>query len=198
MTTAMRPSVGADGAGATLVVELAARVRTATPRLGAVRLVCVDGPAGSGKTTLANRLSAELGATVLHMDDLLEGWDGLASIWPRLRQGVLDPLAAGRAGWYRRYDWTAGALAEWHVVPVSEVLVLEGVGSAQRAVDAVANLRIWVEAPPALRLERGLARDGEDLRAQWLTWMRIEAAHFAVEATRERADVRIDGTSLEL
>ena len=53
-------------------------------------------------------------------------------------------------------------------------------------------MRVWVEAPASLRLERGLARDGVDARAQWLTWMSDEAAHFAREGTRERADVRLD------
>jgi len=197
MSATPRPPAGAGEFPARLVDELASRVRAAEPRLGTVRLVCVDGPAGSGKTTLATRLGATLGAPVLHMDDLLEGWDGLDGTWPRLRTGVLVPLAGARPGRYRRYDWTAEAFAEWHVVPVGEALVLEGVGSAQRAVDGLASLRVWVEASAELRLERGMARDGEAMRPQWLAWMRTEASHFAAEATRERADVRVDGTSLE-
>lgn len=169
-------------------------MRASEPALGAVRLVCIDGPAGSGKTTLADLLGLELRAQVLHVDDLLEGWDdGLDAMWPRFQAGVLEPLAAGRPGRYRRYDWVAGRFAEWHDVPVADALVLEGCGSARRAVDGVAVLRVWVEAPGDVRLARGLARDGEALRAQWLAWMRLEAAHFAVEATRERADVLVDG-----
>ena len=34
---------------------LADRVRTSAPRLGGTRLVCIDGPAGSGKTTFAGK-----------------------------------------------------------------------------------------------------------------------------------------------
>jgi uridine kinase len=77
---------------------------------------------------------------------------------------------------------------------VPGVLVVEGCGAAQRSVDAFASLRIWVEAPAALRLERGLARDGEAIRAEWERWMTLEAEHFARESTRERADVLVDGT----
>lgn len=175
-----------------LVSRLATAVRESEPRLGVVRLVCVDGPAGSGKTTLADRLGAELGAQVLHVDDLLEGWDGLPGLGPRLQTWVLDPLAAGRPGRYRRYDWGAGRFAEWHDVPVADILVVEGCGSAQRAVDSVAALKVWVEASADVRLARGLARDGEAIRPQWLTWMRDEAAHFAAEGTRARADVLVD------
>jgi uridine kinase len=157
--------------------------------------VCIDGPAGSGKTTLANRLGAALGAPVLHVDDLLEGWGDLEGVWPRLQHGVLEPLAAGRAGRYRRYDWTAEKFAEWQPVAPTHTLVLEGCGSARRAVDSVAVLRVWVEAPADVRLARGLARDGEAVRAHWLAWMRDEAEHFAAEQTRARADLVVDGTT---
>ena len=175
------------------VSALADRVRSAAPRLGATRLVVVDGPAGSGKTTLAERLGAALGAPVVHADDLLEGWGDLEGWWPRLQEWVLGPLAEDRPGRYRRYDWTERRFAEWHDVPASGALVVEGCGSARRAADAVAVLRIWVEAPPDVRLARGLDRDGEALREEWLTWMAAEEAHFAAESTRERADVLVDG-----
>src|SRR5450756_2263145 len=79
----------------------------------------------------------------------------------RFAAWVLEPLAAGRPGRYRRYDWAAGAFAEWCDLPVPDVLVVDGCGAAQRSTDRFAALRIWVEAPAPLRLERGIARDGE-------------------------------------
>ncbi len=173
--------------------ELADRVRSARPLLGATRLVVVDGPAGSGKTTLAVRLAGELGAPVVHADDLLAGWGDLEGWWDRLEEGVLTPLAAGRPGRYRRYDWSAGAFAEPHDVPVTDALVVEGCGSGRRAADGVAVLRVWVEAPDDVRLARGVQRDGEAMRPQWLAWMAAERRHFAAERTRERADVLVDG-----
>ncbi|GAA2728777.1 uridine kinase family protein [Cellulomonas aerilata] len=175
------------------VTALADRVRAASPRLGGTRLVVVDGPAGSGKTTLAGRLGAALGAPVLHGDDLLAGWGDLEGWWSRLADGVLAPLAAGRPGRYRRYDWVERRFAEEHDVPLTGALVVEGCGAGRRAADAVAVLRVWVEAPPDVRLARGLERDGEDMRSEWLAWMAAEAAHFAAEGTRERADVLVDG-----
>ena len=179
--------------------ELAARVGSAVPRLGPVRLVCVDGPAGSGKTTLASALAAHLErsgtrVTVVRMDDLYEGWTGLEGVWGRVEDQVLRPLASGGAARYQRYDWAASEFAEWVDVPPPDVLVLEGCGSARRDVDGRAALVVWVEAPPDLRLERGLARDGESLRDEWLRWRVLEAAHFEREATRDRADVHVDGS----
>lgn len=179
------------------VAALASRVRDAPPGLGATRLVVVDGPAGSGKTTLAALLATALGGTpVVHMDDLYRGWSGLApDVWERLGRQVLEPLARGRPARYQAYDWAAGRFDDWVDVPVPPVLVLEGVGAAARAVDPYASLRVWVEVPPGLGLARGIARDGEALRREWLRWADAERAHFAVDRTRERADVLVDGSA---
>ncbi|ROS28276.1 uridine kinase [Cellulomonas sp. PhB150] len=168
--------------------------RARPPGLGPVRVVCVDGPAGSGKTTFAAALAAESAqAAVLHLDDLYEGWSGLdGSLWPRLSAQVLEPLRRGWPARYQRYDWGQGGFAEWVDLPLPGLLVLEGCGSARRLVDPFASVRVWVEAPDDLRLARGLARDGAAARSHWEQWMRDESAHFARERTRARADVCLD------
>jgi uridine kinase len=180
----------------TSVAGLAEHVRAAPPRLGRTRLVCVDGPAGSGKTTFAARLAVALGpeTPVLHMDDLYDGWtlDGAAE---RLVADVLLPLADGLPGAFFRYDWDAERFGDVATeVPVPEVLIVEGCGSCPRDVDAWTTLRVWVEAPADVRLQRGLARDGAVLEPEWRHWQRIEAEEFAREDTRARADLRVDGT----
>ena len=102
--------------------EVLALARSRPPTLGAGRLVAVDGPAGSGKTTLAAEVGSLAGAPVLHLDDLYPGWDGLPEVDPVVL-GVLEPLAAGRRGRYRRYDWYAGAYAEAHDVEPAPIMV---------------------------------------------------------------------------
>jgi uridine kinase len=179
-----------------LATDLAVRVLAAPPRLGPVRLVCVDGPACSGKTTLAARLAAALGdVPVVHMDDLYEGWDGLPTVAGRLSTWLLEPLRAGRPGRYRRYDWPRGEYAEWHEVPAGPALVVEGVGSAGRAVDGLAAAKLWVEAPEDVRHARAAARDGGAFEPYWDAWAKAERAHFAAEDTRRRADLILDTTA---
>ena len=184
--------------GTETFATLATRIQARAPRLGAVRLVAVDGGAGSGKSTFAERLGSALGrdapdVQVVHTDDLLEGWADIVSFWPRLDAWILAPLRAGLPGRYRRYDWHRGDLAEWHDVPVVDTLVLEGVTSARAAVRPSLSYAIWVEADSSTRLARGVARDGERLRPQWLEWMAAEAEHFGVDGTAGAADLVVDG-----
>jgi uridine kinase len=182
------------------IPDLARAVVAAEPRLGQTRLVAVDGPAGSGKTTLAGRLAAELVALlgppvpVVHLDDLYEGWEQpLEALAGRLEEQLLAPIRGGRAGRYRRYDWPTRQFAEWHDVPATATLVLEGVGAAPAAFDTDLTLLVWVEAPEAVRLRRGLERDGERLREEWLRWQVRELEHALAERTRDRADLVVDG-----
>lgn len=176
--------------------DLAAVLLALPPRLGPVRLVAVDGPTGSGKSTFAGRLAAALGgrACVLRTDDLLDGWADTVTFWPRLEESVLAPLRAGRPGAYHPYDWHAGRFADRAVpVPVTDVLVLDGVTSARRAVAGELTLAVWLEMPFDRSVARAVARDGEAARQDLEAWHRREAAHFAADATAARADLVVDG-----
>lgn len=167
--------------------------RSRPPTLGAGRLVCVDGPAGAGKTTLAEAIAAAApGTPVVHMDDLYAGWDGLPGV-DRQLTGLLRPLAGGRAGTYRRWDWVAGRFAETVSVDPAPLLVVEGVGSGSRVVADLVTVLVWVDAPYELRMRRGIERDGDAFAPRWAAWADAELVHFAREGTRERADLTLDG-----
>ncbi|MGV9778323.1 uridine kinase family protein [Streptosporangium sp. NPDC003464] len=175
--------------------DLAGAVRGLPPSCGPVRVVAVDGPGGSGKTTFAGRLARALGAQVIHSDDFPVPWDEPPVTWFRqVEEQVLGPLAAGRPGGYRRYDWAAGTFTDWVDVPVAPVLLLEGVSTARRT--APAAFTVWVEAPAELRLARALARDGASYAPQWREWMRAEEEWFAADGTRSRADLLLDGATV--
>lgn len=175
--------------------ELAARLRTLEPSCGDVRVVAVDGPSAAGKSTFAAGLSAALGgAPVVRSDDFPVPWDGdPLAWWPPLTAQVLEPLRAGRTGRFRRYDWRHGAYAEEVEVPARPFLVIEGVGAAQES--APVAFRIWVEAPRDVRRRRAAGR--QDDLAAWDRWAGIEAAHFAADRTRDRADLVISSNTCQ-
>ena len=177
--------------------QIAHAVLARPPRLGNTRLVCVDGPSGAGKTTVAQRIAAGLAqlsglnAPIVATDDLLDGWADQFSFWSRLEDEVLAPIAAGRVASYRPYDWVAGHFRDDPVtVPVTGLLIVEGVTAARPAIHAHTTLTVFVTAPAVVRHARALARDGEALRPQLERWWRAEDAYFTDEAT-DAADVVI-------
>ncbi|MGW3072083.1 MULTISPECIES: uridine kinase family protein [unclassified Kitasatospora] len=177
------------------LTALAAELRALPPSCGPVRLVAVDGHAGSGKTTFAGRLAAALGgAPVVHLDDLathseLFGWTG------RLREQVLEPLTAGRDAEYRVYDWTLRRFAGTARVPAAPVVLVEGVGAGRRAVRPWLARVVWMELDAASARRRGEERDGPDLAEFWAGWARAESAHFAADPSRPYAATRVDGVT---
>jgi uridine kinase len=184
------------GQAARIAAVVAATLR-AQPKLAGTRLVCVDGPSASGKTTLAASVDAALYrrscvTTTVHMDDLYDGWTGLRpDLEPRVLAQVLDPLAHGRAARWQRYDWHRGAFADWVDLPAPDVLVLEGCGSGARAYAPYRSLLVWVEAPVRTRLQRWVDRDGPGVVDQRDQWTAAEAGHFALNATRDNADISL-------
>ena len=159
--------------------------------LGEGRLVCVDGPAGSGKTTLTEALTALAPrATVVHTDEMLAGWSGLADLGATVL-GLLEPLSRGHVGSWRRWDWHASDWAETQRVAPRELVVLEGVGSWSPYVARWVTTLAWLEADHDVRMHRGIARDGDDFAPYWERWARDEAELFARDRTREHADLVI-------
>jgi hypothetical protein len=160
------------------VQELLAAIRTAPPRCGPVRVVAIDGGAGAGKTSLATELAAAVpGASVLQLDDLLDGWAGQFGYRDRLQTEVLGPLAAGRSGSYRRYDWLAGRFADRVPVPVPRYLIVEGV-SALWGCAPYWSVGVFLDLPRAERERRWAARDGEP-QPEWAAWLDAEDRFFA-------------------
>jgi uridine kinase len=167
----------------------------AAPTLGAGRLLCVDGPAGSGKTTFAagvrRAVPRDVSCRVVHLDDVYPGWDGLRAGVAHVAEQVVAAIARGEDGRYLRYDWHAGRPGDWVDVPRVDLLVIEGVGSGALAYADLVTTLVWVEADEDVRLARGVARDGAASRELFVRWMADEAPYLVEQGTRDRADVLI-------
>ncbi|WP_066042750.1 hypothetical protein [Herbiconiux solani] len=147
-------------------------------------VILIDGPSGSGKTGLALRMQAGWAGpdvpTLIHLDSIYPGWDGLEEASLHLTDEVLRPLRAVRAlssgegdaagPRWRRYDWESGRPAEWHAVDAARPLIVEGCGALSRANEELADLTIWVETDDRERKRRALERDGELYAREWDRW----------------------------
>jgi hypothetical protein len=158
--------------------------------------VLIDGRAGAGKSTLARALAEATGATLVRLDDLYPGWDGLEAGAEAVRRELLVPRATGRGGTWRRWDWAAGRPAEQHDVPATGGLVCEGCGVLTRRSAPLADLGVWVELDEERRKARALLRDGDLFAPHWERWAAEEAAVIRAEASASLADLVIDGASV--
>lgn len=153
-------------------------------------LVGIGGRGGSGKTTLARSIP---GAQVVSTDEF---WDGTGFELSRLRSEVFEPILNDEPAEYHAYSWELRRPLEQDRVVLPEgVIVVEGVCALHVLFREAYDLRIWVDAPRELRLERGIERDGEGARAVWETqWMPSEDRYIARDDPISVAHLIVDGS----
>lgn len=164
-------------------------------------LIAIDGPAGSGKTSLANQLSNQLSSvTTIHMDDLYNGWeDALTTTLTRnLKEWVINPLTQRQSVNYQKFDWSINQYGSSVEVRDIKLLILEGVGAAQAIIRENADLTIWIEVGPQIGLARVLNRDGDQLLPYMLKWQERESAHFLKDQTKENCQIFVDGSNTQI
>jgi len=184
--------------------------------LAGVLVVAIDGHGAAGKSTIAGAVADATGAALVHTDDFfqpgpepggpgrlwLDGPRGSSRRdtrdlsryydWRRLRAEALEPLRAGRAAEFRRFDWERGSGLDGTVsVTPSPLIVLEGVFSAAPELSDLVDWSVFVDTPSRERLRR--------LRAQvtpeeWDDdWLIAEQAYFDVIRPPSSFDLIVRG-----
>lgn len=149
-------------------------------------VVLIDGGSGSGKSSLAAALVDAWPGPVrlVSLDEIYPGWTGLAAGSAAVARELLRPWRPG----YRRWDWTAGARADWVPLDPAAPLIVEGCGALTPENRALASYGIWCELGEAERRRRALARE-PGFAAHWESWAVQEHAHWRAHRPRELADV---------
>ena len=168
------------------------------------RLLAIDGLPVSGKSTLADRLEAELGATIVYLDDFVRpeaewrGKVGPAFPFPYIRydefsQAVMT-LVQRQTARYRRYDWAAGRLADAVTeIGADGLVVIEGVSTLNPDLAPLYDLRLWVESDAATTLDASLARGVGDWEREWRDLFMPSVALYLASDPRPRADHIVAG-----
>lgn len=156
-------------------------------------ILAIDGPAGAGKTTLAEHLSAALAlkytVAIIHMDDLYNGWDNAFDF--HLKDALISIVDAHRAKReisLSRFNWYQNEFGAAEKLAPADLLILEGVGSSQSAIRQNLTASIWIDIDRTIGLERVLRRDGEGLSDQMKNWLTLQENHFQEEESEASAD----------
>jgi uridine kinase len=166
------------------------------------RVVLIDGQSGSGKSTLARLLhelatDQAMGVTLLQLDHVYPGWNGLRDGAREVAERVVLPLSQGRPGYCLRYDWTTGDKSRPLFFKPGRPLIVEGVGALHPLSAPVASGRVWVTAPTEVRKKRALDRDGDLYRPHWHQWAAQEDEYVRKTRPLVRAELILDTTAAE-
>jgi len=176
--------------------ELVTKVDDSSLKCGGTKLITIDGPAGSGKTTLAISFSKLFNdCPVIHMDEIYEGWQSALTTKTSqdLVNWIINPLFEQSVIVFNKYDWALGKRLGQVVINYPKVLIIEGVGSSVIEVSKYACLKLWIEVSPEIGINRVLDRDGQDIQAQMESWQTQERNYFIENKTKENSDIWIDG-----
>ena len=146
-------------------------------------VLAIDGPGGSGKSTIAAAVAAATGAALVHTDDFFRAVPPAAASgardlrryydWRRLRAEALEPLRAGHGAQFRRFDWNRGHGTDGTdgtvAVQPSDLIVVEGVFSASPELGDQVDRSVLVDTPEPERLRRLRLRVApEEWDDEWL------------------------------
>ena len=175
--------------------ELLKEINRKISLLDRTLLISIDGPAGAGKTTLANNIANTFSdCHIIHMDDLYRGW--VLTLGPNLTReliSILEQLEESGNVSYTKFDWLSNSLGEICVISNPQILILEGVGAGQKAISSKIDIKVWVEIPYDMGLKRVLARDGMGIKDEMARFLIQQDTHFKIEETRENSDFLILG-----
>ena len=174
------------------------------PKNGEYVTIAIDGRGASGKSALAEFLSQELQEfTIINGDDYFEPHSNEIT-WgefneERFLDEVLLPVKMGlREFTIRPFDFPQGELGHPKQITMDRGIIIERCYSFELPVDW--DIKIWVETPERICLERGLQREGAKLlgeraTAAWLqVWQPRETRYIAEFLPRQIADYVVDGT----
>ncbi len=214
-TVTAAPTVAAVGSGGSAVDRVVEHLRRGEPH--ELRLVCIEGPGGAGKSTLAAavadqyRVQYQSEIIVVHGDDFfgpaerrwLDGHDRQSPLLSqgyevfahdRLQRELLDPLRAGNRARFQRYDWAGDSLAEWLCAPPHGLVLVEGAYLLRRHLRRYWDVALFVRTPRSVRHARMHARDQN--ASGWIErWVAAEDAYLAAEDPAAAADLTVAGTS---
>jgi uridine kinase len=176
--------------------ELVDKINESSKKCGQTKIIVIDGPAGSGKTTLAKSLSGLLEyCPIIHMDEIYDGWENALS--PKTSQDlvewIINPLLESRSIEFVKYDWYLEKRIEKVVINLPKVLIIEGVGSSSFEISKHASLKLWIEVNKETGINRVLTRDGQQIQEQMKKWQSQESKFFIENNSKENSDIWIDG-----
>lgn len=178
-----------------LIEKISSQVLELIDRGNQTPIILIDGRAGSGKSTFAEGLQQQLfrdgesAPRVIHMDNIFEGWDGLALGSEYMVRFILQPLAKRETASWQDWSWVKNQRSSWREFSGGTPLIVEGCGSLTERSKDHADISIWLEASEKVRRERWIQRERHLDKFDF--WAAQELDFYAREKSQSLADMVI-------
>jgi uridine kinase len=176
-----------------LIEKISSQVLELIDRGNQTPIVLIDGRAGSGKSTFAEALQQQLfrdgesAPRVIHMDNIFEGWDGLALGSDYMVRFILQPLARQETASWQDWSWVKNQRSSWREFSGGTPLIVEGCGSLTERSKEHADICIWLEASEETRRERWIQRERHLEKFDF--WAAQELDFYAREKSQSLSDL---------
>ncbi|MDE5893218.1 MAG: hypothetical protein K2H45_09875 [Acetatifactor sp.] len=166
--------------------------------------IAIDGPCGSGKSSLAALLAELFPSRVLHMDDYYlplqrrsPGWEetpcGNMDL-ERFLQEALLPAARGEAIACQPYSCQQGQLQESRMLPSAPLTIVEGSYSHHPLFAQHYDLKLFLRCSHEEQLARLQRRESTRLDAYLQRWIPLEEAYYQAFDIMSQCDLTFDNT----
>lgn len=172
-------------------------------------ILAIDGPCGSGKSSLARRLSQLYEANVFHLDDYfltpelrtdrrLEEPGGNVD-YERFYQEIILGIESKKSFSYFKYNCKSNTKEQIDVEGSKKLNVIEGSYSLHPYLRDSYDIKVFLTVEPEVQRQRILLRNGEEMALRFFNeWIPLENFYFKELSIENKADIVIDGTTEEL
>ena len=162
-------------------------------------IIGIDGPCGSGKTTLAHNINEKYGYNIVHMDDFYLPFEKRDKNWTNIIAGhmdfdrlidtVLKPYKEKGQVNYISYDCHSDKYLEKINIDLDRPLVIEGSYTFHPAIKEYIDFKIFVDVDEKTQIDR-LTKRNKDVVDKFISmWIPFENKYFETLDIKKLSDI---------
>ena len=162
-------------------------------------IISIDGPCGSGKSTISKEINDALGFNIVHMDDFYLPFDKRDKNWvneiagnmdfDRLIDKVIIPYKENRKAEYISYDVHSDKYLKEIPIDLNKILVIEGSYSTHPRLSKYTDIKIFIDIDKDEQIVRLTKRNPKVVDKFLSMWVPYENIYFEKMDIKNNCDL---------